>query len=91
VYKASRHLRTKSALRRVLNEDLVPEFRGINGERVILQSYIFSVVSWNLDRRRSRWFSAPRSRLSRAMINAKIRRPLRKWFGITRKHATVEK
>ena len=34
------------ALRQRLNEDLYLNFAGMNGDRVVLQSYVFPLVDW---------------------------------------------
>jgi len=46
VYKASRQPTHEVALRERLNEDLYLNFAGMNGDRVVLQSYVFPLVDW---------------------------------------------
>ena len=46
VYKASRQPTHEVALRQRLNEDLYLNFAGMNGDRVVLQSYVFPLVDW---------------------------------------------
>ena len=88
VYKASRQPTHEVALRPRLNEDLYLNFAGINGGRVILQSYIFPLVSWI-------WIGALTLVFGTliALVPSKIKREYARTqvVGITRKHATVEK
>lgn len=46
VYKASRQPTHEVALRQRLNEDLYLNFAGMNGDSVVLQSYVFPLVDW---------------------------------------------
>jgi cytochrome c-type biogenesis protein CcmF len=88
VYKASRQPTHEVALRPRLNEDLYLNFAGMNGGRVILQSYIFPLVSWI-------WIGALTLVFGTliALVPSKIKREYARTqvVGITRKHATVEK
>jgi len=88
MYKASRQPTHEVALRSRLNEDLYLNFAGINGGRVILQSYIFPLVSWI-------WIGALTLIFGTliALVPSKIKREYARTqvVGITRKHATVEK
>ena len=88
VYKASRQPTHEVAIRPRLNEDLYLNFAGMNGGRVILQSYIFPLVSWI-------WIGALTLIFGTliALVPSKIKREYARTqvVGITRKHATVEK
>jgi len=46
VFKASRQPTHEVALRQRLNEDLYLNFAGMNGDHVVLQSYVFPLVDW---------------------------------------------
>jgi cytochrome c-type biogenesis protein CcmF len=88
MFKASRQPTHEVALRPRLNEDLYLNFAGINGGRVILQSYVFPLVSWI-------WIGALTLIFGTliALVPSKIKREYARTqvVGITRKHATVEK
>ena len=88
VYKASRQPTHEVALRPRLNEDLYLNFAGMNGKHVILQSYVFPLVSWI-------WIGALTLIFGTliALVPSKIKREYARTqvVGITRKHATVEK
>ncbi len=88
VYKASRQPTHEVAVRPRLNEDLYLNFAGMNGERAILQSYVFPLVSWI-------WIGALTLIFGTlvALVPSKVKREYARTqvVGITRKHATVEK
>ena len=46
VYKASRQPTHEVAIRPRLNEDLYLNFAGMNGDRAVIQAYVFPLVSW---------------------------------------------
>jgi len=87
VYKASRQPTHEVAVRPRLNEDLYLNFAGINGDRVVIQSYIFPLVSWI-------WIGALTLIFGTlvALVPSKVKREYARTqvVGITRKHATVE-
>src|SRR5579872_5328308 len=87
VYKASRQPTHEVAVRVRLNEDLYLNFAGINGERAVIQSYIFPLVSWI-------WIGALTLVFGTlvALVPSKVKREYARTqvVGITRKHATVE-
>jgi len=76
------------ALRTRLNEDLYLNFAGMNGDRAVIQSYIFPLVSWI-------WIGALTLVFGTlvALVPSKVKREYARTqvVGITRKHATVEK
>jgi cytochrome c-type biogenesis protein CcmF len=88
MYKASRQPTHEVAVRQRLNEDLYLNFAGINGERIILQSYIFPLVSWI-------WIGTLTLVFGTlvALVPSKVKREYARTqvVGITRKHAPVEK
>jgi cytochrome c-type biogenesis protein CcmF len=88
VYKASRQPTHEVALRQRLNEDLYLNFAGINGDRIVLQSYVFPLVDWI-------WIGALTLIFGTlvALVPSKVKREYARTqvVGITRKHATVEK
>jgi cytochrome c-type biogenesis protein CcmF len=88
VYKASRQPTHEVALRTRPNEDLYLNFAGMNGDRAVIQSYIFPLVSWI-------WIGALTLILGTlvALVPSKVKREYARTqvVGITRKHATVEK
>ena len=88
VYKASRQPTHEVAVRPRLNEDLYLNFAGMNGDRVVIQSYIFPLVSWI-------WIGALTLIFGTlvALVPSKVKREYARTqvVGITRKHATVEK
>jgi cytochrome c-type biogenesis protein CcmF len=87
VYKASRQPTHEVAVRPRLNEDLYLNFAGMNGDRAVIQSYIFPLVSWI-------WIGALTLIFGTlvALVPSKVRREYARTqvVGITRKHATVE-
>ena len=88
MYKASRQPTHEVAVRQRLNEDLYLNFAGMNGERIILQSYIFPLVSWI-------WIGTLTLVFGTlvALVPSKVKREYARTqvVGITRKHAPVEK
>ena len=88
MYTASRQPTHEVALRTRLNEDLYLNFAGINGNRAVIQSYIFPLVSWI-------WIGALTLVFGTlvALVPSKVKREYARTqvVGITRKHATVEK
>jgi cytochrome c-type biogenesis protein CcmF len=88
VYKASRQPTHDVAVRPRLNEDLYLNFAGMNGERAVIQAYIFPLVSWI-------WIGALTLIFGTlvALVPSKVKREYARTqvVGITRKHATVEK
>ncbi|HET9320347.1 MAG TPA: heme lyase CcmF/NrfE family subunit [Bryobacteraceae bacterium] len=87
VYKASRQPTHEVAVRPRLNEDLYLNFAGMNGDRAVIQSYIFPLVSWI-------WIGALTLVFGTlvALVPSKVKREYARTqvVGITRKHATVE-
>ena len=87
VYKASRQPTHEVAVRPRLNEDLYLNFANMNGDRAVIQSYIFPLVSWI-------WIGALTLIFGTlvALVPSKVRREYARTqvVGITRKHATVE-
>ena len=87
VYKASRQPTHEVAVRPRLNEDLYLNFAGMNGDRAVIQSYIFPLVSWI-------WIGALTLIFGTlvALVPSKVKREYARTqvVGITRKHATVE-
>jgi len=87
VYKASRQPTHEVAVRPRLNEDLYLNFANMNGDRAVIQSYIFPLVSWI-------WIGALTliSGTLVALVPSKVKREYARTqvVGITRKHATVE-
>jgi cytochrome c-type biogenesis protein CcmF len=88
IYTASRQPTHEVALRPRLNEDLYLNFAGMNGDRAVIQSYIFPLVSWI-------WIGALTLVFGTlvALVPSKVKREYARTqvVGITRKHATVEK
>jgi cytochrome c-type biogenesis protein CcmF len=88
IYTASRQPTHEVALRTRLNEDLYLNFAGMNGDRAVIQSYIFPLVSWI-------WIGALTLVFGTlvALVPSKVKREYARTqvVGITRKHATVEK
>jgi cytochrome c-type biogenesis protein CcmF len=88
IYTASRQPTHQVALRTRLNEDLYLNFAGMNGDRAVIQSYIFPLVSWI-------WIGALTLVFGTlvALVPSKVKREYARTqvVGITRKHATVEK
>jgi cytochrome c-type biogenesis protein CcmF len=88
VYVASRQPTHEVAINHRLNEDLYLNFAGINGDRVVIQSYIFPLVSWI-------WIGALTLVFGTlvALVPSKVKREYARTqvVGITGKHATVEK
>jgi cytochrome c-type biogenesis protein CcmF len=88
MYTASRQPTHEVALRTRLNEDLYLNFAGMNGDRAVIQSYIFPLVSWI-------WIGALTLVFGTlvALVPSKVKREYARTqvVGITRKHATVEK
>ncbi len=88
VYKASRQPTHEVALRERLNEDLYLNFAGMNGDRAVIQSYVFPLVDWI-------WIGALTLIFGTlvALVPSKVKREYARTqvVGITRKHATVEK
>ena len=88
MYTASRQRTHEVALRTRLNEDLYLNFAGMNGDRAVIQSYIFPLVSWI-------WIGALTLVFGTlvALVPSKVKREYARTqvVGITRKHATVEK
>ena len=76
------------AVRARLNEDLYLNFAGMNGDRAVIQSYVFPLVSWI-------WIGALTLIFGTlvALVPSKVKREYARTqvVGITRKHATVEK
>ncbi|HUJ22031.1 MAG TPA: heme lyase CcmF/NrfE family subunit [Bryobacteraceae bacterium] len=76
------------AVRTRLNEDLYLNFAGINGDRAVIQSYVFPLVTWI-------WIGALTLIFGTlvALVPGKVKREYARTqvVGITRKHATVEK
>jgi len=87
VYKASRQPTHEVAVRPRLNEDLYLNFANMNGDRAVIQSYIFPLVSWI-------WIGALTLIFGTlvALVPSKVKREYARTqvVGITRKHATVE-
>jgi cytochrome c-type biogenesis protein CcmF len=87
VYKASRQPTHEVALRQRLNEDLYLNFAGMNGDRAVIQSYVFPLVDWI-------WIGALTLIFGTlvALVPSKVKREYARTqvVGITRKHATVE-
>ena len=46
MYTVSRQQTSEVAIRRRLDEDLYVNFAGTNGEKLIIQTYVFPLVSW---------------------------------------------
>jgi cytochrome c-type biogenesis protein CcmF len=88
IYKASRQPTHEVALRARLNEDLYLNFAGMVGERAIIQSYVFPLVSWI-------WVGALTLIFGTlvALVPSKVKREYARTqvVGITRKHVPVEK
>ena len=88
IYTASRQPTHQVALRTRLNEDLYLNFAGMNGDRAVIQSYIFPLVSWI-------WIGALTLVFGTlvALVPSKVKREYARTqvVGITRKHATAEK
>jgi cytochrome c-type biogenesis protein CcmF len=88
IYTASRQPTHEVAIRQRLNEDLYLNFAGMNGDRAVIQSYIFPLVSWI-------WIGALTLIFGTlvALVPSKVKREYARTqvVGITRKHATVEK
>lgn len=88
MYKASRQQTHEVAVRERLHEDLYLNFAGVNGDRAIIQSYVFPLVSWI-------WIGALTLIFGTlvALVPSKVKREYARTqvVGITRKHATVEK
>jgi cytochrome c-type biogenesis protein CcmF len=88
MYKASRHATHEVALRQRLNEDLYINFAGMNGDRAVIQSYVFPLVDWI-------WIGALTLIFGTlvALVPSKVKREYARTqvVGITRKHAPVEK
>jgi cytochrome c-type biogenesis protein CcmF len=88
IYKASRQPTHEVDIRQRLNEDLYLNFAGMNGDRAIIQSYIFPLVSWI-------WIGALTLIFGTlvALVPSKVKREYARTqvVGITRKHAPVEK
>jgi cytochrome c-type biogenesis protein CcmF len=87
MFKASRQPTHEVAVRPRLNEDLYLNFAGMNGDRAVIQSYIFPLVSWI-------WIGALTLIFGTlvALVPSKVKREYARTqvVGITRKHATVE-
>jgi cytochrome c-type biogenesis protein CcmF len=70
------------------NEDLYLNFAGMNGDRAVIQSYVFPLVSWI-------WLGALTLIFGTlvALVPSKVKREYARTqvVGFTRKHATVEK
>jgi cytochrome c-type biogenesis protein CcmF len=88
IYTASRQPTHEVAIRHRLNQDLYLNFAGMNGDRAVIQSYIFPLVSWI-------WIGALTLVFGTlvALVPSKVKREYARTqvVGITRKHATVEK
>ncbi len=88
IYTASRQPTHEVAIRQRLNEDLYLNFAGMNGDRAVIQSYVFPLVSWI-------WIGALTLIFGTlvALVPSKVKREYARTqvVGITRKHATVEK
>jgi len=88
IYTASRQPTHQVALQHRINEDLYLNFAGMNGDRAVIQSYIFPLVSWI-------WIGALTLVFGTlvALVPSKVKREYARTqvVGITRKHATVEK
>src|SRR5690349_4591037 len=88
MFKASRQPTHEVAVRPRLNEDLYLNFAGMNGDRAVIQSYVFPLVSWI-------WVGALTLIFGTlvALVPSKVKREYARTqvVGITRKHATVEK
>ncbi|HKW96185.1 MAG TPA: heme lyase CcmF/NrfE family subunit [Bryobacteraceae bacterium] len=87
IYKASRQPTHEVALRARLNEDLYLNFAGMSGDRAIIQSYVFPLVSWI-------WIGALTLIFGTlvALVPSKVKREYARTqvVGITRKHVPVE-
>jgi cytochrome c-type biogenesis protein CcmF len=88
IYKASRQPTHEVAVRERLHEDLYLNFAGMNGDRAIIQSYIFPLVSWI-------WIGALTLIFGTlvALVPSKVKREYARTqvVGITQKHVAVEK
>jgi len=71
-----------------LNEDLYLNFAGMNGDRPVIQSYVFPLVSWI-------WVGALTLIFGTlvALVPSKVKREYARTqvVGFTRKHVPVEK
>src|SRR5579863_7666840 len=87
MYTASRQPTHEVDIRTRPNEDLYLNFAGMNGNRAIIQSYVFPLVSWI-------WIGALTLIFGTlvALVPSKVKREYARTqvVGITRKHATVE-